>query len=123
MGASEWGKIGQNIGSELDKIGSELEKIGQNIGSEWDKIGQHVGGEFDKVSCRIGKILPNKDKNKDNIDCDDKISKNQSSLSGMVLEEFINEKMTLDAKKHIANYLLVAQPLLADLSGLFAEMN
>merc|ERR1712160_68145 len=110
MGASEWGKIGQNIGSELDKIGSELEKIGQNIGSEWDKIGQHVGGEFDKVSCRIGKILHNK-------------AKNQSSLSGMVLEEFINEKMTLDAKKRIANYLLVAQPLLADLSGLFAEMN
>jgi len=133
--ASEWGKIGQNIKSELGKIGdnfgSELDKIGQNIGSEWDKIGQNIGGEFDKVSCRIGKILHHED----DKDCEEKISmrafqkkgedtsKGQSALSGMVLEEYINEKMTLVAKKQIANYLLVAQPLLADLAGLFAEMN
>jgi len=122
--ASECGKIGQNIGSEV-------EKIGQNIGSEFDKLGQHVGGEFDKVSCRISKIL----RHKDNKECDKNLSmnafkketedtsKSQSSLSGMVLEEYLNEKITIDAKKHIANYLLVAQPLLADLAGLFAEMN
>jgi len=133
--ASEWGKIGQNIRSELGKIGhnigSEWDKIGQNIGSEWDKIGQNVGGEFDKVSCRIGKILHHED----DKNCDVKLSmnafqkkgedtsKSQSALSGMVSEEYINTKMTLVAKKQIANYLLVAQPLLADLAGLFAEMN
>merc|ERR1712115_265130 len=118
------GKIGHNIGSELDKIG-------QNIGSEWDKIGQNIGGEFDKFSCRIGKILHHEN----DKDCDEELSmkafqkkgentsKTQSALSGMVFEEYVNEKMTFVAKKQIENYLLVAQPLLADLAGLFAEMN
>ena len=44
-------------------------------------------------------------------------------MSGEMLENYIDKKMGMDARQHTTTYLLVAQPLLADLSGLFAEMN
>ena len=44
-------------------------------------------------------------------------------LTGEAVEKFTNERMTMDARRQITTYLLVAQPLLADLPGLFDEMN
>jgi len=122
-------KLGSHIVSEWDKLGS-------HIVSEWDKLGQNIGGEFDKFTCGIGKIF----NHKDSKDCDKKQTikaspnkaspkiqqdsqQNQPALTGELLEKFINERMTMDARRHITTYLLVAQPLLADLAGLFAEMN
>jgi len=124
-----------NKENPLAKLGShiacEWDKLGQNIVSEWDKLGQNIGGEFDKVTCGIGKIL----KHEDSKDCDQKqvvkvssgnrkvTSKSRPALSGELLEKYINEQMSADARLHITTYLHVATPLLVDLAGLFAEMN
>jgi len=135
-------RLGSHIASEWDKLGHELDKLGQNVVTEWDKLGQHLEGEFEKVSCNVGKILHHKNAKQD---CDvqttlqpsedSKIKRKPQQLpqtnslpgggglTGEALEKFINERMTMDARRQITTYLLVAQPLLADLSGLFDEMN
>jgi len=133
--ASEWDKLGNNIGGEFDKvtshIGGEFVKVTSHIASEWDKLGHNIGGEVDKIACGISKIFNHPHKK----DCERKRSKEtletiqgtssqgRPSLSGEMLENYIDKKMGMDARQHITTYLLVAQPLLADLAGLFAEMN
>mmetsp|Transcript_10473 Transcript_10473/g.12316 ORF Transcript_10473/g.12316 Transcript_10473/m.12316 type:complete len:807 (-) Transcript_10473:41-2461(-) len=129
-------KLGSHIASEWDKLGS-------HVTSEWDKLGQHIEGEFEKFTCGIGKVFNHKnskedcDEERQPVKADSKTRQgpqqqqqppqnrqnNRPALTGELLDKFINERMTLDARRQIATYLLVAQPLLADLAGLFAEMN
>jgi len=99
-----------------------LVKLGSHITSEWDKVGQNIRGEFNKATYGIGKIFNNDDRKINNqiLRC---TQPNRPALSGERLEKFINKRMTTDARRHITTYLLVAKPLLADLAGLFAEMN
>jgi len=99
-----------------------LIKLRSHILSECDKLGQNVGGEFDKVTCGIRKIFNHEDRKilNQRRQC---AQQNRPALSGELLEQFINERMTMDARRQITTYLHVAKPLLADLAGLFAEMN
>merc|ERR1712157_444668 len=98
----------------------------KNIGLEINKIGCQIGGEFDKISCRVSKIF-----NHGSINCDDGkyfqtqggTKESHSGLCGELLEKYIDKKMTMDARKQISFYLHVAEPLLKDLAGLFAELN
>ena len=44
-------------------------------------------------------------------------------MTGEAVEKFTNKQMTMYTRRQITTYLLVAQLLLADLPGLFDEMN
>jgi len=99
-----------------------LVKLRSHILSECDRLGQNVGGEFDKVTCGIRKIFNSEDRKilNQRRQC---AQQDRPALSGELLEQFINKRMTIDARRQITTYLHVAKPLLTDLAGLFAELN
>jgi len=111
----------QNLGHELENIGrqlsTEIVKIGDHLGKEWEKLSYSLfgssktnGSELNTYEARGGAVLAS--------------SKGTgSSLSGDALEEYISMKMLSDAQDRIKLFLSVAQPLLLDLAGLFAELN
>jgi len=129
-------EIRDHITSEVDKFGKnfekEVNKFGKNFEKEVNKFGQHIGNEWDKLACGVGNIFRQEDE-----DCNgDKGNQNRKPNTEMrggeqkhivvkaeVLQKYINQKMTMNARKHIKSYLKVAKPLLDDLAGLFDEMN
>jgi len=117
-----------NVKVEKDDDSNPFEKFGNHIAQEWDKLGKHIGGEWDKLVGNVVNIFDKKSNSKDNKNMNVRGGarsggENTKSLEGEELDQYVSEEMSKDAKKHIAHYLKMVEPLLNDLSLLFDELD
>jgi hypothetical protein len=105
-----------------DKM-NPLEKIGKHIGSEWDKLAGSVGSEWGKLADSVVRLFHYEPQQQVNPTHGAAFVEQREENMYVDVNQLVAEEMQKDAFQNIDSFLHVAKPLLADLAGVFGELN
>jgi len=105
-------------------IANEWDKLVTNSVREWENVAQHVTCEWNKLAFGVMKIFEGKTKKNQGINkLSTEKSKGGRSMTSAEIDLYIDDEMAKLAHLQIGSYLEAVAPLIADLEGLFEEMN
>mmetsp|Transcript_3189 Transcript_3189/g.4372 ORF Transcript_3189/g.4372 Transcript_3189/m.4372 type:complete len:698 (+) Transcript_3189:717-2810(+) len=105
-------------------IASEWDKLVSNSVREWENVAQHITCEWNKLAFGVMKNFDSKTKKNQGINMlSTKKTKGGRSMTSAEIDLYIDGEMTKLAHLQIGSYLKAVAPLIADLEGLFEEMN
>ncbi|KAL3943912.1 MAG: hypothetical protein SGBAC_002029 [Bacillariaceae sp.] len=87
-------------------------------GNPLDRFGKHIGNEWGKLTGSVMKLFGKSESKSMNDMMEEETDSDEASV-----QDYIDDVMQTEAHDQILEYLMVAQPLLKDLSNLFDEFN
>jgi Glycolipid transfer protein (GLTP) len=107
--------------SNNDKM-NPLEKIGKHIGTEWDKLAGSVGSEWGKLADSVVRLFHDEPQQVNPTHGAAFVEQREETMY-VDVNQLVAEEMQKDAFQNIDSFLHVVKPLLADLAGVFDELN